>query len=314
MNHAKTAANIATVLIVAMMVGMSELLREPEIIFPEITALAIGALAAPRLVWKTSRLRMVLLIAVSAIGGVFLVKWVPLPLWGKMVLAFFLCQILYAYSGTTFAPLISAMVLPVLLGTTSWVYPVAAVVLTLLIIAIRRLFERAGVREWEPFVPAPRPSRQDLLYGAGRVACMAVFTGIALAIDARFCIAPPLLVAFTEFTGPECAARRMPVRVVSFISLCAAGGALCRWGLTMQLGLPLTVSAVAAAGILLLLVPIFGLYIPPAGAMAILPMLIPVEAVLFYPIQVLAGSAVWMLLACLLFPIRCIGARHRQPE
>lgn len=36
------------------MVGVSELLGEKEIIFPEITALTVGAIAAPKHSWKVA--------------------------------------------------------------------------------------------------------------------------------------------------------------------------------------------------------------------------------------------------------------------
>ena len=39
--------------IVAAMVGAAELTGQSEIIFPEITAIAVGAFLAPRLAWRT---------------------------------------------------------------------------------------------------------------------------------------------------------------------------------------------------------------------------------------------------------------------
>ena len=40
------------------MVAAAEITGEREIIFPEITAIAMGALAAPKQVWNTSKLRL----------------------------------------------------------------------------------------------------------------------------------------------------------------------------------------------------------------------------------------------------------------
>ena len=56
------------------MVGVSELLGEKEIIFPEITALTVGAIAAPKHSWKVSRARMILLIAVCSVIGILIVR------------------------------------------------------------------------------------------------------------------------------------------------------------------------------------------------------------------------------------------------
>ena len=47
--------SIVCIALAAAMVGVSELLGEKEIIFPEITALTVGAIAAPKHSWKVSR-------------------------------------------------------------------------------------------------------------------------------------------------------------------------------------------------------------------------------------------------------------------
>lgn len=300
----KIITGAATVLMVALMVGAAELLGEKEIIFPEIAALAVGALVAPKLAWKTSRLRMIFFIGLNAVGGVLIVRLLPAPLWLQITAAFLLCQIIYLYSGTTFAPMISAMVLPVLLGTESWVYPVAAVCLTGVILLFQLLLEKIGVRQKELFTLVPAPGSRELAQGAMRAACVGVLAFLAIGADIRFAIAPPLLVAFTEFTKPGCKARQTPVKTVLLIFFCALAGAFCRWGLTMQLGIPLTVSAVIAAVCMLAFLHGFGQFLPPAGAMTVLAMLVPAGTVLFYPLQVLVGASALMLLAKVLFLAR----------
>ena len=159
MSKPAPAQNAAAVAVVAAMVAAAELLGEREIIFPEMAALAVGMLAAPRRPWQTSRSRTALLIAVCAITGVLIVRYVHAPLWAQISLAFLLCQLLFVSSGTTFAPMISAMVLPVFLGTTSWVYPAAAIILTLAMGAVQLIFERLGVRERNVHTP-PSAGRQ----------------------------------------------------------------------------------------------------------------------------------------------------------
>ena len=55
MDKRRVVTDIMTIALVAAMVGVAELLGEKEIIFPEITALAIGAWIAPQQVWRTNR-------------------------------------------------------------------------------------------------------------------------------------------------------------------------------------------------------------------------------------------------------------------
>lgn len=40
-----------------------------------------------------------------------------------------------------------------------------------------------------------------------------------------------------------------------------------------------------------------GQYIPPAGALAVLPMIIPAKALLIYPAEIFAGASLLMLAA-----------------
>ena len=44
-----------TVIVIAIMIAASEVLGEREIIFPEIAAIAVGMLLAPRRPWQTTR-------------------------------------------------------------------------------------------------------------------------------------------------------------------------------------------------------------------------------------------------------------------
>ena len=293
-------------LIVAAMVGAAELLRENEIIFPEITAIAVGALMAPKLAWRTSRLRLLVCIMVCALLGVGIVLFLPAALWIRISVAYAAAEVIFLCSGTTFAPMISAIALPVLLGTESPVYPAAALVLTLLILACHILLERTGIKPASAFTPV-RASRQDWLDALVRLALVAPIAYIVLRLDARFVIAPPLLVAFTEFSRRDSGARKRPVTVVAAITLCACAGAACRWLIHLKLGLPLTLAALLAAALMIAILSALKAYVPPAGALCILPMLIPAERVALYPLQICIGACLAMGLSLWVF-----RARHQK--
>ena len=83
------------VALAAAMVGASEFIGEKEIIFPEITALTVGALAAPKQSWRVSRIRMVILIALCSVIGILIVRFSPLPKLVNLVGAFLICQVIY---------------------------------------------------------------------------------------------------------------------------------------------------------------------------------------------------------------------------
>jgi len=254
-------------------------------------------LLAPRRPWQTSRARVLVLISLSAVVGLAVSVLLPLPLWEKMCVAFLLAQVLLVFGGTSFAPLISAAVLPVMLGTESLVYLIAAVSLTALILLVSFVLERLGLRAPEPYRPVHPPEGRG--WGRVMLRCLLGCVCIALAVTLRlrYMVAPPMLVAFTEFMNPSSRAKEQPVKAVALIALCAAAGAACRLALTAALGLPLTVSAVAAGVILLWLLREFGMFLPPAAALTVLAMLIPQSDLVIYPIEILAGVTVLMGLA-----------------
>lgn len=291
------ARTAACVLLAAAMVGAAELLGEKEIIFPEITALTVGAIAAPKQSWRVSRGRMVLLIAVCSVLGILIVRFSPFPKAANLAGAYLLCQALYLFSGTSFAPMISAASLPVLMDTETIIYPISAVAMTALTVLAQYILEKRGLYAHEDFQPLPRPDRFSLISAAVRTVLTAALAFPLIHFGLNFCIAPPLLVAFTEFSNPASGSRKKPVKTVLIIAACALSGALFRWSICAQLGLPLTLAAVLAVLAALAVMKLAGQYIPPAGALAVLPMIIPQQALLIYPLEILAGAAVFMLAA-----------------
>lgn len=292
---------ISTLLLVGLMVGIAELLNEKEIIFPEITALAVGYLVAQKRSWKVNGKRMLLLITICATVGVLIVRYSGLALFPQMIIAFSFAQILFMFSGTTFAPFVSAIVLPVMMQTKSFIYPISAVILTILVIGFHQLFLKMKIREDEEYIPVMLNSKDDIIDTALRVVCVAIVGFVAIYFNYKFIIAPPLLVAFTEFSRPRNKVRNKPIKTVLVITGCALVGSLSKYLLTIKLELPLTVSALIATLIMLLILTYTKMYMPPVGAITILSMIIPEISVITYPLQIFVGSVVIILLSRVFF-------------
>lgn len=293
----KSIKYLCVVAIVFVMVLASDLLDEREIIFPEIAALSIGCFLAPKLNWQTSYARMIICIEVCAAMGMGIVALIPLPLWIQVSFAFAIGQIVFMLSHTSLAPMISAIVLPVLLQTRSPVYLIATLVLTVLVVAIRILLERASIMEKNTFSPCPSPVKADWAAFAFRTVCVVVLACTCLRFDGRFCIAPPLLVAFTELSKVGHPAGKNKPKAVLLVSLCALTGAAMRFTIVMKCGFPPAVAALVISVLIIFLVECVGLYFPPAGAMGVLALLIPDSAVLPYTIEVVLGITVLALTA-----------------
>ncbi len=152
---------VCAVMLVTGMVATSEISGEKEILFPEIAAISVGAFVAPKFAWNTSLLRMFLLLIGSAVIGTLLVL-TPIPFVMQMCLAFLIASVILMYSRTTFAPMISAIVLPVMMHSTSIVYPISALVLSAVVVAMRKILERCELVQPAEFHPDSLPNEHQM--------------------------------------------------------------------------------------------------------------------------------------------------------
>ncbi len=289
------------------MVGVSELTGEREVIFPEIAALATGYMLSPRRLWAVSPKRMLFYLSGCAVAGLLIVMCLSMPIWVELSIAFVLAQVLYTFGGTSLAPFVSAICLPVLLQTETIVYPIAATVLSLCVILGRAVLIRTGLRGREPFIPvSPPDSPQQYLFILLRIIAAVIAVFAALKLGVRLAVAPPLLVAFTEFSrvrkweadpDNEIRSVKHPIRTVAVLTSTAAIGAYIRFGMTMCLNLPLTLSALAASALMMYFMHKTRIFMPPAAALTVLAYLVPENDVLLFPIYVLAGSAYFAAVA-----------------
>ncbi len=290
--------------LVTAMTFASVFLAEKEIIFPEVAAIAAGALLSPKLCWQTDRRRIFISIMLCALLGMLIVRFLPGSAAFKMTVGYALSQLLLLLSGTSFVPMISAMVLPVLLNTATPLYLVSAAVFTALVLFFSFLLEISGLRPAVRYVPLAAPdtaSFRDLFY---RTLIAGAVIAAAQSLHLPFIAAPPLLVAFTEFAKPGSKAVKNPLPVVLFIALSAASGSVLRLFLTEKEGLPLFLSAAAASLLYIVLLYKTRLFIPPAGAVMLLAMLVPADRLLIYPVLILTGCGIFMLSAMGLDRIR----------
>ena len=288
--------------IVLLMTAAAELLDEREILFPEIAAIAAGAFICPTLKWNTNSLRLFLTIAAGSVSGLAIVLFVPLPLWAQLCAAFLCGLIILKLSRTTFAPLISSVVLPVMLQTRSVIYPISAMILTAAVILLRKVCVHLGALKDSAFTPEPAADSGTvkellLMWVLGStVIIIAALSGFKLAA------APPLLVAFTEFWKKGSAAEKRPISVIGMVSGCALIGTLAK-GAAIYFGFYAFLAAGAAAMTVYLAMKKTGLIIPPAAALCVLAFLIDEQQLLLYPLLILAGSTAFVMICRLHFII-----------
>lgn len=303
---------ILAVLVICLMIFLSEILKEKEIIFPELAALSVGCLILPGLPWVTDGKRIILYISISAISGVLIVLFMPGPLYLQMIVAYALSQGIFLISRTTFAPMISAIVLPVMLQTKSYIYILAAIGLTSLIVALRWVLVKRGCKFSLVYVPEDSLNKKNIKLALVRVVFVSILMLIFVPNDLKFMLAPPMLVAFTEFTRKGNKAVKAPVKAVVLISLCAVFGSVFRYLITVLANQPLTLSALFVACATFLLMRIMKMFLPPAAAMGVLALLIPGDKILIYPLQVFLGITVLMLLAKLIDKYCYVSGKNKK--
>lgn len=287
-------------LMVVAMVLVSDLTHQTEIIFPEIAALVIGGWIAAEQPWEVDRIKQILIMALSAFSGIGIVRFLPLPLFAQIMIAFVWAVILLIMFRCTFLPVISACVLPVLLRVESLVYPLSVIVMIILIAVVQLILERCGVRKKRIHCPCCYVPRETFRHYALLLAALAVTAAFALLTGATFMIAPPLLVAMAEISEPGSPARPKAIKIFGVVTACAFIGAWGRLILSVSLALPTALCAAVVMLLALILVDRTRIYFPPAGAIAILPFIIPAASLLVYPFQIAAGFFVLLTAAMLI--------------
>lgn len=290
-------ANIMTIILVALMILMAEIFQEREFIFPEITALTVGAWLAPKQVWKTDKIKLVLLIGIYASLGVILVKYVNVDIYFKILIGFVACVFGLSVSKTTFAPLISATILPIIINTESWLYPLFAIFMSILVVLGQKFLEMGGYRKPLEYQPVQVNWIETINLNIKRLIALAIITLIALSLDLPFMIAPPLIVAFVELSSNHPKLRHNAINLLIVTFICAFSGAYVRLIISELWNLPLTLCAVIIVVIMLVVMNKTKIYFPPAGALAILPLLIGPTKLTIYPLVIATGLILFIISA-----------------
>lgn len=304
MDKKKLVRYVFSLLMIALMTGVAEWTEEKEIIFPEMVALTIGLWIIDKRVWNVNRLQIILLMTVGSIAGVCIVRYSPCPFLCNIGIAYAFAAICLFLTRTGLIPLISACILPVLLQTETWIYPSAVFLMSVLAVTGQKLMEKYGIRHRTEYVPIARNWKRDLL----RWFCLLFFVVLisTLAVGTRnlYFIIPPLLVTFTEIVNSKAGFRNRPVQVFLFMVTSSALGTIAQLVGYYQLHLPESVVTLFILICLFILFEWTGKYFAPAGALALIPLLIPQEKLFWLPLQAAIGAAIFIAIAMVVF-LRC---------
>ncbi len=290
MKTASTAVrNCIIVLFLTAMVAVAEISGIHEMVFPEAAALCVGLWLLPKAVWNVRWWQIPLLLTTAAIIGLATNHLLPCSFEVRFALAFIVVISLLRLVRCNMYPVVSAAMLPVLIDTRSWAYPLSVLVLSLLLAGGRVLLRQEGRSEYSPFTLL-----QLVLLAIALCIPLAVSSILHLSI-LNYALVPPLVVTMIEFAGRKSGFRKRPWSIWGLIVAAATLGAYLQWLVHLTWGLPSAVGAFVALSLMLLLFHHFKPF-APALAICLVPILLHDEALPFFPLLVALGSA-WFIVA-----------------
>ena len=298
---------ITMVLIMAMF-AMVDISSETEIIFPEISALALGFWVMSTPPWEGSGFAVWASPILAALTGILLLRYFPVSPFFLIATAFILVVIQLKLLRSAVFPSLSATILPILTHSTSWLYPFSVSVLMTVVVLGRYCLDRFHQPEHPLFSPDSRTHLDqqrkffpEFTYWTKILAGVLAVTAVALQFHYLFMIAPPLIVVFVELSRPEQSLRQTPGKTLLLIVLAAGLGVFWLYVIGTIFHGPLWLFA----GLSLLSV--FQLYktlqvsFPPAAAIALLPVLVPPSSLWIYPLHVFMGSSLFIFMGIFFF-------------
>lgn len=266
--------------IIILMIIAAMIFKSREIILPEIAALAIGCLVYQNPIWLSRPLHIFLLPSITALLG-FLVNMLAIGYAYKLVLILALMLLVLRIFKSSLAPALATGLLPVITNATSYSFIISILLLTS---ALSLYVVFSNTEEKNSSVPKQENSRDGIFY----MVFIALWILICNQEKWMFMAAlPPVIV-----TGYEAAHKKvydmvnLKKQVVCLFLASFVGIQALHFFDNLVLAALADIVAVA------LILKIFKFRLPPAYAMAILPMILNDVSYTYFYFQVLLMSII----------------------
>jgi len=291
------------------MFAVADFTGQKEIIFPEIAALALGAWVMEKSPWPGTDLHFWISPTRAALTGILIVRFFPYTPFFMITAAFCLVALQLKLARSAVLPSISGAILPIITQSHSWYYPLSVCALTGTIAMGRRAMNRFDTAKGQTLAPASTSGHaktaswtpQEAAHWGKLLAGVTLVTAAAVGLNVTFMVAPPLIVAFLELSKPGGVLRDKAGKALILLALAAFSGV--SWLLLIHtvFHLPAWISACVSTLTVFLLYHALRMPFPPAVAIALLPTILPENMLLWYPLQVVAGSAAFVALSKVCF-------------
>lgn len=287
----KTWRITTSVMALALMALGADVVGQHEVIFPEIAALAMGLWIADKRMWDVSGYEIPLLMTVSAVLGVLITTYLEVHIFVQLTLAFAISATMMTACRVPLIPAIAAILLPVLLHTTSWYYPASVAVMTTIMAIGTPLLIRWGMKAPLP-AASPHKQRRPLTAREWTLRYLMLLPLLAVCAWQHwlFAIVPPLVIILIELANTKNMFRGRPLTLWACVVVVATIGTLSRWLMLEALSMPYVVAVSVAFLLAILLLTRARLMFPPVPALAVIPFILP-ASYLWFPIEVMLGGA-----------------------
>jgi hypothetical protein len=278
---------IVVLIFVELMLSVSSMINNPEILFPEASALAVGCWVFKEERWNRNYQHICLMPTLSASLAIVLNNC-PIPLFMKESIALVLVVTALHFLKSLIGPSISAAILPLVLGIHAWDYVLSVLGLTFVIMVGAIKNRTSNIH------PLDKQSTRKVVYSF----LIVLFILFCYLLKLEIGIIPPLLVVTYEWFSKAEINRLFVSKQIILLTLCALMGSECHKifpHLTLLVGL---ISVLTSLLFMLLL----GVKLPPAFAVSLLPLIIGDFPVWKFPLTVLVES--WVLSEVAIWYIR----------
>jgi hypothetical protein len=266
--------------IIAVMIVASIIFKDREIILPEMSALAIGCLVYQNPVWLSRPLHIFLLPSLTAVLG-FFINRLDFSLAQKLILVLMLMVLILRIFKSHLAPALATGLLPIITNSTSYSFIISILSLTLLLsLSIKLMYKPEKVNSQS----SPQHYKNGILY----MVFISVWIIICSKLQLMFmAVIPPVIVVGYESVNKEMYSFKVLKKQVACLFLAAFVGTKALYFLDNLL-LVAVIDIVAVSLILHFL----KFKLPPAYAMALLPMVLHNISYNYFYLQVLILSII----------------------
>ncbi|WP_167956946.1 HPP family protein [Anaerosporobacter faecicola] len=181
--------------------------------------------------------------------------------------------------------------------------------MAIIIVGVQWWFEKKSYVERVIYQPVERRNKESVLYYGKRIVIFLILACIPILFGKLYIVAPPLIVTFMEFSNEKAKIRGKYREVMILMVTASILGTCSRLVLHEQMRLSLTFCTFVIISCMLVAFTVIRVSFPPAGAISMLPLILKVPGLRYYPVYVGIGSAVLIFAACFCFKEKDIEAK-----